>query len=248
MEKYLSSGGDKSSKNYSSKIFNNTKEKTKKNKSKPKPETIIGNKIFFNTNNKSNIQNIDNNSLYDIQDNLFIPKIVYSNNMLGEKNKYNNIRLNSRGERINNIDDESLICKYKDKINNMDIKIIELKEELKQLEKNYNDNNKNLMKRHQNNKTNNRNMFLFYNSSRNGNNVNINNKNKNNKKENKIMYKNNKCNINRKSYEKKKPKSTPKIGGYINDIKNNYFFMMSNKKNQKNFKFFWVVSWKNPRL
>ena len=135
MEKYLSSGGDKSSKNFTSKIFNNTKEKNVKNKSKPKPETIIGNKIFFNTNNK----NIDNNSLYDIQDNLFIPKIVYSNNMLGEKNKYNNISLNSRGQRINDKEEESLTNKYKDKINKMHIKIIELKEELKQLEKNYND-------------------------------------------------------------------------------------------------------------
>jgi len=242
MEKYLSSGGDKSSKNYSSKIFNNSKEKNKKSKSKPKSDAIIGNKIFFNTNNKSNLKNIDNNSLYDIQDNLFIPKIVYSNNILGEKNKYNNIRLNSRGEKINNInnnnkdnnnkEDESLLSKYKNKINNMDLKILELKEELKQLEKNYDENNKNLMKRHQNsNKSNNRNMFLFYNSSRNGNNMNINNKNKNNK----IINKNkNKYNINRKSYEKRKPKSTPKIGGYINDIKNNYFFMMSNKKTQKN--------------
>ena len=248
MEKYLSSGGDKSSKNYSSKIFNNSKEKNKKSKSKPKSDAIIGNKIFFNTNNKSNLKNIDNNSLYDIQDNLFIPKIVYSNNILGEKNKYNNIRLNSRGEKVNNInnnnnnnnkEDESLLCKYKNKINNMDLKILELKEELKQLEKNYDENNKNLMKRHQNsNKSNNRNMFLFYNSSRNGNNINnmgVNNKNKNN---NKIINKNNnKYNINRKSYEKRKPKSTPKIG-YINDIKNNYFFMMSNKKSQKNKNFF----------
>ena len=240
MEKYLSSGGDKSSKNYSSKIFNSTKEKNKNNKNKPKPETLIGNKIFFNTNNKSNLQNIDNNSLYDIQDNLFIPKMVYSNNMLGEKNKYNNIRLNSRGERSNNIEDETLISKYKDKLNKMDIKIVELKEELKQLEKYYNDNNKNLMKKHQNNnKTNNRNIFLFYNSSRNGNNINnININNKNNKKENKIIYKNNIYNLNRKVHEKKKPKSTPKIGGYINDIKNNYFFLMSNKKMQKNINFF----------
>ena len=171
MEKYLSSGGDKSSKNYSSKIFNNSQEKNKKSKSKPKSDALIGNKIFFNTNNKSNLKNIDNNSLYDIQDNLFIPKIVYSNNILGEKNKYNNIRLNSRGEKVNNInnnnnnnnkEDESLLCKYKNKINNMDLKILELKEELKQLEKNYDENNKNLMKRHQNsNKSNNRNMFLF---------------------------------------------------------------------------------------
>ena len=196
MEKYLSSGGDKSSKNYSSKIFNNTKEKNQSNKNKPNPEALIGNKIFFNTNNKSNLQNIDNNSLYDIQDNLFIPKIVYSNNMLGEKNKYNNIRLNSRGERSNNIEDETLITKYKDKLNKMDTKIVELKNELKQLEKYYNDNNKNLMKKHQNNKTNNKNMFLFYNSSRNGNNINnININNKNNKKENKIIYKNNNNNI-----------------------------------------------------
>lgn len=135
MEKYLSSGGDKSSKNYSSKIFNNSKEKNKKSKSKPKSEAIIGNKIFFNTNNKSNIKNIDNNSLYDIQDNLFIPKIVYSNNILGEKNKYNNIRLNSRGEVINNNvknnqEDESLLAKYKEKINLKDLKINELEKKI----------------------------------------------------------------------------------------------------------------------
>ena len=243
MEKYLSSGGDKNSKNYLSKIFNNSKEKNRKCKSKPKSENIIGNKIFFNTNNKANIKNIDNNSLYDIQDNLFIPKIVYSNNIIGEKNKYNNIRLNNRGEIMNynnnnnnknNQEDESNLLIFKEKINNKDLKILELKEELKQLEKSYNDNNRNLVNRYQNNiKSNNKNMFLFYNNSRNGNNMNINNKNKNNKKENKIMYKNNnKHNINRKSYEKKKAKSTPKIG-YISDIKNNYFFMMSNKKIQK---------------
>lgn len=40
---------------------------------------------------------------------------------------------------------------------------------------------------------------------------------------------NNKATKN-KSNEKKKAKSTPKIGGFMNDIKNNYFFMMSNKK------------------
>ena len=76
---------------------------------------------------------------------------------------------------------------FKEKINNKDLKILELKEELKQLEKSYNDNNRNLVNRYQNNiKSNNKNMFLFYNNSRNGNNMNINNKNKNNKKENKI--------------------------------------------------------------
>ena len=238
MEKFLSSVGDKSWKNNSSNKFNNSKEKNKKSKSKPKPDNIIGNKIFFNTKNNSNIKNINNNSLYDLQDKLFIPKIVYSNNILGEKNKYNNIRLNSHGEKINNNnnnkEEDSVLSKYKEKINNKELKILELKEELKKLEKNYNDNNKNLMRRYQNsNKSNNRNVFLFYNSSRNGNNINANNKNK--IKENKIMYKtNNKYNSNRKSYDKKKAKSTPKIGGYLNDIKNNYFFMMSNKKNAKN--------------
>ena len=242
MEKFLSSGGDKSSKNHSSKIINNSKEKNKKSKSKPKPDNIIGNKIFFNTKTNSNNKNIDNNSLYELQDKLFIPKIIYSN-MLCEKNKYKNIRLNSHGEKNynnhnNNQEEDSIISKYKEKLNNKELKILELKEELKKLEKNYNDNNKNLMRKYQNNnKSNNRNMFLFYNSSRNGNIINANNKNK--IKENKIMYKtNNIYNINRKSYEKKKAKSTQKIGGYIHDIKNNYFFMMSNKKNQKNTKYF----------
>ncbi len=207
MEKFLSSGGDKSSKNHSSKIINNSKEKNKKSKSKPKPDNIIGNKIFSNTKTNSNNKNIDNNSLYELQDKLFIPKIIYSN-MLCEKNKYKNIRLNSHGEKNynnhnNNQEEDSIISKYKEKLNIKELKILELKEELKKLEKNYNDNNKN--------------------------------KNK----ENKIMYKtNNIYNINRKSYEKKKAKSTQKIGGYIHDIKNNYFFMMSNKKNQKNTKYF----------
>ena len=115
-----------------------------------------------------------------------------------------------------------------EKINNRDLKIIELKEELKQLEKNYNDNNRNLINRYQNsNKINNKNVFLFYNS-RNGNNI---GNNKNNKKENKIVNKNNNNKgTKNKSNEKKKAKSTPKIGGFMNDIKNNYFFMMSNKK------------------
>ena len=227
MEKYLSSGGDKNNRNFSSKIFNNSKEKNIKSKSKPKPENIIGNQLFF-SNNNNKIKNVENNSLFEIQDNLFVPKMIYHNNIKGDKNQYHNIRLNNRGEKTkdnkNIVEDE-----YKEKINNRDLKIVELKEELKLLEKNYNDNNKNLINRYQNSsKSNNKNIFLFYNS-RNGN---VNSKNKINKKENdnKIIYKNNNKNLKNKSKEKKKAKSTPKIGGYLNEIKNNYIFAMSNKK------------------
>lgn len=231
MEKYLSSCGDKNSKNYSSKIFNNSKEKNKKSKSKPKTENIIANQLFFN-NNINKTKNVDSNSLFEIQDNLYIPKMMYNNNMKADKNQIHNKRVNSLGEKVNNkvtkISQDDEVNLYKEKINSRDLKIIELKEELKQLEKNYNDNNRNLINRYQNsNKINNKNVFLFYNS-RKGNNI---GNNKNIKKENKIVCKNNNNKATKnKSNEKKKAKSTPKIGGFMNDIKNNYFFMMSNKK------------------
>ena len=87
MEKYLSSGDDKSPKITHLKYLIIVKKKIKQSKSKSKQDAIIGNKNFVNINNKSELKNIDNNSLYDIQDNLFIPKIVHSNNILGNKNK-----------------------------------------------------------------------------------------------------------------------------------------------------------------
>ena len=110
------------------------------------------------------------------------------------------------------------INSYKEKIENKEIKINELKEELKQLEKNIEANNRIFMRKYQkNSKPTKKNMFLFH-SSRTG----INNTNK---KQDIIIYKK-----NIKPQERKKAKSTPKIGTYINTNKNNFFFTNSDKK------------------
>ena len=113
---------------------------------------------------------------------------------------------------------------YKEKIEKKEIKINELKEELNQLEKNIEANNRIFMRKYQkNSKPAKKNMFLFH-SSRTGNNA--------NKKQEIIIYK-----TNIKSYERKKAKSTPKIGGYINTHKNTFFFTNSDKK-KFNFNFY----------
>ena len=113
------------------------------------------------------------------------------------------------------------IASYKEKIENKENKINELKEELKQLEKNIEANNRIFMRKYQkNSKPTKKNMFLFH-SSRAGNNI-----NNINKKQEIIIYKK-----NLKSYERKKAKSTPKINTYINNNKNNYFISNSDKKN-----------------
>ena len=110
------------------------------------------------------------------------------------------------------------ITSYKEKIENKENKINELKEELKQLEKNIEANNRIFMRKYQkNSKPTKKNMFLFH-SSRTGNNI--------NKKQEIIIYKK-----NIKSYERKNAKSTPKIGTYINTMKNNYLITNSDKKN-----------------
>ena len=123
MEKYLSSCGDKNSKNYSSKIINNSKEKNKKSSSKPKSENIIANQLFFN-NNINKTKNVDSNSLFEIQDNLYIPKMMYNNNMKLDKNQPHNKRVNSLGEKVNNkgtkISQDDEVNLYKEKINNRD--------------------------------------------------------------------------------------------------------------------------------
>ena len=109
------------------------------------------------------------------------------------------------------------IAIYQEKIENKEAKINELKEELKQLEKNIEANNRIFMRKYQkNSKPTKKNMFLFH-SSRTGNNI--------NKKQEIIIYKK-----TLQSYERKKAKSTPKIGTHINTNKNNYFFNNSDKK------------------
>ena len=106
---------------------------------------------------------------------------------------------------------------YKEKIEKKDLKINELKEELNQLEKNIEANNRIFMRKYQKtSKPAKKNMFLFH-SSRTGNTT--------IKKQEIIIY-----STNLKSYERKKPKSTPKIGAYANTQKNNYFFTNSDKK------------------
>ena len=80
--------------------------------------------------------------------------MMYNNNMKADKNQIHNKRVNSLGEKVNNkvtkISQDDEVNLYKEKINSRDLKIIELKEELKQLEKNYNDNNRNLINRYKN--------------------------------------------------------------------------------------------------
>ena len=106
---------------------------------------------------------------------------------------------------------------YKEKIEKKDLKINELKEELNQLEKNIEANNRIFMRKYQkNSKPAKKNMFLFH-SSRTGNTT--------NKKQEIIIY-----STNLKSYERKKAKSTPKIGTYVNTHKNNFFITNSDKK------------------
>ena len=103
----------------------------------------------------------------------------------------------------------------KEKIENKENKINELKEELKQLEKNIEANNRIFMGKYQkNSKQTKKNMFLFH-SSRTGNNI--------NKRQDIIIYQKNK-----KSKEKKKAKSTPKTGKNIN--KNNYIYLNNGQK------------------
>ena len=105
----------------------------------------------------------------------------------------------------------------KEKIENKENKINELKEELKQLEKNIEANNRIFMRKYQkNSKQTKKNMFLFH-SSRTGNNI--------NKRQDIIIYQK-----NIKPKEKKKAKSTPKTGKNINANKNNYIFLNNGQK------------------
>ena len=108
---------------------------------------------------------------------------------------------------------------YQEKIENRDNRINELKEELKQLEKNIEANNRIFMRKNQkNSKPAKKNMFLFHSSRTGINNI--------NKKQDIIIYKK-----NIKPQERKKAKSTPKIWGNISINKNNYFITNSEKKN-----------------
>ena len=110
---------------------------------------------------------------------------------------------------------------YKEKIENRDMKINELKEELKQLEKNIEANNRIFMRKNQKNvKPTKKNIFLFH-SNRTGK-INI------NKKQDIIIYK-----TNLKTPARKKAKSTPKIGGNFSTKKNNYYIINSEKKKFK---------------
>lgn len=107
---------------------------------------------------------------------------------------------------------------FKKKIENKNNKINELEEELKQLTKNIEANNRIFMNKSQNNsKPTKKNMFLFHGSQK-GYYI--------NKKQEIINYKK-----NFKSYEIKKAKSTPKTGGFININKNNVCLTNNARKN-----------------
>ena len=131
---------------------------------------------------------------------------------------------------------------YKEKIENKENKINELKEELKQLEKNIEANNRIFMRKYQkNSKPTKKNMFLFH-SSRTGNNT--------NKKQEIIIYKNNK---NLKSLERKKAKSTPKVSKFTSINKNNNYFYSNSGKKNFNFNFYGTnrgktLDYKNNKL
>ena len=112
---------------------------------------------------------------------------------------------------------------YREKIEKRDIKINELKEELKQLEKNIEANNRIFMRNNQkNSKPTKKNIFLFH-SNRKGK-INI------NKKQDIIIHKN-----NLKTSSRKKAKSTPKIGENFSINKNNYIINSEKKKFNFNF-------------
>ena len=107
---------------------------------------------------------------------------------------------------------------YQEKIENRDKKINELKEEIKQLEKNIEANNRIFMRKNQkNSKPAKKNMFLF-NSNRPGN-KNI------NKKQDIIIN-----NKNLKTSERKKAKSTQKINTNLSTNKYNYYIINSETK------------------
>ena len=110
------------------------------------------------------------------------------------------------------------LAAYKEKIENRDIKINELKEELKQLEKNIEANNRIFMRKNlKSSKPAKKNMFLFQ-SNRVGN-------ISTNKKQDIII-----CKKNFKSSGRKKAKSNPKIGKNFSINKNNYFLINSEEK------------------
>ena len=110
------------------------------------------------------------------------------------------------------------LATYKEKIENRDIKINELKEELKQLEKNIEANNRIFMRKNlKSSKPAKKNLFLFQ-SNKTGN-ISI------NKKQDIII-----CKKNFKTSGRKKAKSNPKIGKNFSINKNNYFLINSEEK------------------